>query len=255
MHVGVLRLHRVAPSRRSPRAASARRRRCRGTPASCRAPSATGSGNRRGCARRRSTAGCGRDRSCCLPLPPRIDHRLPSPRASARARSDRAPRSGTRAPAWRAPPPPGCRGCGDRTAGRRRARRRSRRGCISRRRRRSRAAACCRSRLGRQQQRLVHLVAVGLLRDARHLDLALEHAARMAGQHVLHGLARRAGRRVVRDDGGEIARAGCRRAAAPRSDAPPRRRRRAAHGLPCAPAGRRASARSCRRCARAATSA
>ena len=46
--------------------------------------------------------------------------------------------------------------------------------------------------VGRQQQRLVHLVAVGLLRIARDLDLALEHAARPAGQHVLHRLAGRA---------------------------------------------------------------
>ena len=44
-------------------------------------------------------------------------------------------------------------------------------------------------RVRRQQQRLVHLVAVGLLRIRAHLDLALKHAARPAGQHVFHGLA------------------------------------------------------------------
>ena len=58
--------------------------------------------------------------------------------------------------------------------------------------------------LRRQQQRLVHLIAVGLLRAARDLDLALKHAARPAGQDVLHRLPRGAVRRVVRDDGGEV---------------------------------------------------
>jgi hypothetical protein len=36
-----------------------------------------------------------------------------------------------------------------------------------------------------QQQRLVHLVAVGLLRHLMHVDLALEHAARRPASTVL----------------------------------------------------------------------
>ena len=56
-----------------------------------------------------------------------------------------------------------------------------------------------------EQQRLVHLIAVGLLRDPRDLDPALEHAAGAVGQHVLDRLARSATGRVVRDHGGDVA--------------------------------------------------
>jgi hypothetical protein len=57
----------------------------------------------------------------------------------------------------------------------------------------------------RQQQGLVHLVAVGLLGTPSNLDLALENAVGTTGEHVLDGLARRATRRDVADDRGEIA--------------------------------------------------
>ena len=40
----------------------------------------------------------------------------------------------------------------------------------------------------RQQQCLVHLVAVGLLRGARNLDAPLEHALGASGKYILHRL-------------------------------------------------------------------
>ena len=53
-------------------------------------------------------------------------------------------------------------------------------------------------RLG-EQQRLRHLLAVGLLRAGRDDDLALEHAARLVVEHALEQLAARAARHAMID--------------------------------------------------------
>ncbi len=91
----------------------------------------------------------------------------------------------------------------------------------------------------RQQQRLRHLLAVGLLRAGRNDDLALEHAARLVVEHGLEQLA--AGAMRARD-----ARPGasCRNAAGRASETrrryrAPSLRRRIAHRSGCGRARRR----------------
>src|SRR6478672_628933 len=60
------------------------------------------------------------------------------------------------------------------------------------------------SRLG-EQQRLRHLLAVGLLRAGRDDNLALEHAARLVVEHGLEQLAARAARNAMLDEQSRVA--------------------------------------------------
>ena len=185
-----------APWRRSPRAASAPRRRCPGTPAACRGWSAPGSGSRCGCARRPAAADLV------------ITFMLSASPTSARPRrssagADRIVRNGIQGLGQEGAHQDGAGlGVGNAAA----AQVEQLLGIEFADRRAMAAFHVVGENLefrlgidlgvGRQQQRLVHLIAVGLLRCAGDLDLALEHAARAAGQHVLHRLARGAVRRV-----------------------------------------------------------
>ena len=184
-------------------------------------------------------------RSCRVLHPTSLDRRFQQRARAVVGDRVAAPRRGRRAPGWRAPSSGGCRGCADRTAGRRRARRPSRRGCTSRRRRRSRAAACSRSR------RRATAAAPGSSGSRRS---SAPPARPRSGPGTRRGRGRsarsctvwreRAGGRVVRDHGGDVAVLLCRPASCAPFRCTARAARAAARGSRCARAARRRRARS-----------
>ena len=128
-----------APWRRSPRAASARKRRSPETPGSCHGPAAPGSENPCGFAS--SIESPGLQRGAHFARPPCFDCGLEHRPCRRHASPAPALPSGRRGSGSSVPRPRECRGCADRKSARGRARRWSRHGCISRHRRKSAAPA------------------------------------------------------------------------------------------------------------------